>query len=240
MCRAGATATPWFAVSSRFTALPSRGPLARLASRLSGGAAVPSSEPAAQLARLVDLAGSMKLSSLGARSAKLPRPVDTSARGETRAADVAAARRRATDEMEEIEADARAALTRVLRRRDDARTPEQRLADEAARWLVDGHRRMRALRRALGIDLSAASVAIGELDRVASAIDGAIDDQVEARLARLVPAACAAHTGDATSLAATLEEVLLAALAFDRRRIDALLDACEQLSVSAGSEARSA
>ena len=163
------------------------------------------------------------------------------------AAAIESARRRVQGDFEELEADARRAIARVLKRapsaRDGARDLDARLAEEASRALLDGHRQARAIRRSIGVDVASASRAAAKLERVSAAIDDAIDAQVEVRLARLVPAICAARaeehasSGDAThvaGLAVELERALLAALAFDRRRVEALVDACDKLVTPTG------
>jgi len=212
-------------VSLRF--VPRSGPLSRLTARLPSAARTtsppPAGDPALQLGKLVDLGGSVELSRVLAQLDKVVAPPPN-------AEAIESARRRVQGDFEELEGDARRALARVLKRKDDARAIDARLGEEAARSILDGHRQAREIRRSIGIDLASASLAAAKLERVAAAVDDAIDAQVEARLARLVPAICGAHdaAGGAT-LASALEGALLAALAFDRRRVDALVDACGKL-----------
>ncbi|MFO0614581.1 MAG: hypothetical protein U0414_18495 [Polyangiaceae bacterium] len=216
-------------MSLRF--IPRSGPLARIAARLATTPGVGATtsrdlpgapEPAAQLGRLVDLAGSVTLSRVLAQRAE--------PNGAARAVvQVAGVRRRLADEIEEIEADARAALARVLRRKDDARTTEVRLVEESQRALSDARARVRALRRAVGADLAVGSADVRRLERLSGAVEDAIDAQVEARLARLVPAISAAHAGDVPALVAALDGALAAVIAFERRRVEALVEACAEL-----------
>lgn len=232
-------------MSLRFT--PRSGPLARVAARLPAAAPAsspnpatrPSSppptagDPALHLGKLVDLGGSVELSRVLAQLDHITSPP-------TNPDAIESARRRVQGDFEELDADARRGIARVLRRakgKDDPRAIATLLADDAARMILDGHRQARAIRRSIGVDVASASRAAAKLERVSAALDDAIDAQVEARLARLVPAICAAH-GDAGSsdaeLASALEGALLAALAFDRRRVDALVEACAKLVAPTG------
>lgn len=220
-------------MSLRFT--PRSGPLARLTARLPAAARTsaressppPAHDPALQLGRLVDLGGSVELSRVLAQLDNVAAPAPNPDAIES-------ARRRVQGDFEELEADARRGLARVVRRKDDARALDARLGEEAARLILDGHRQARAIRRSIGVDLAAASRAAAQLERVSDALDDAIDAQVEARLARLVPAICVGHEGAEATLQAALEDALVAALAFDRRRVDALVDACGKLVAPTG------
>lgn len=159
---------------------------------------------------------------------------------------IAAARRAIAGDFEELEAHVRAGFARVARRRDDPRALDARLVDEAARLVVDAHRRANDIRRSVGVDLASASADCASLERLAATIDEATDTQVEARLSRLVPATAAAHpasaeaSADAVALARALEAAVLAVVAFERRRIDALADACDRLVSARAAEAISA